>query len=272
MDEAALRELLGGIASGGIGVEEAVAALRDLPLRDLGHTALDTQRELRTGVPEVIYAAGKSPGQVAAAFAALAESAPFVLATRCEPAHVAAVRDAVPGARAVPEARAVVLDRRAPRRGGLVVVASAGTSDGPVAEEAALTAQLLGAEVARCVDIGIAGLHRLVASLELLRRAHVIVAVAGMDGALPSAIAGLVRVPVIAVPTSVGYGAAFSGLAPLLTMLNACAPGVAVVNIDNGFGAGYLAGLINAATQRSGEREPLLVEIGVRSRAARRGR
>lgn len=250
MDEARLRELLVRLVRGGIDVDDAVETLRDLPVRDLGHTSLDTQRELRTGVPEIIYAAGKSPAQVAAAFAALAESAPFVLATRCESAHVTAVLAAVPDARAVPAARAVVLDRRAMRRSGLVVVATAGTSDGPVAEEAALTAELLGSEVARCNDIGIAGLHRLIASLDLLRRARVIVAVAGMDGALPSAIAGLVRVPVIAVPTSVGYGAAFSGLAPLLTMLNACAPGVAVVNIDNGFGAGYLAGLINAAAAR----------------------
>lgn len=245
MDEAELRGLLEAVADGQVAIGDAIAALRGLPLRDLGHTTLDTQRALRTGFPEVIYAAGKSPDQVVSAFAALAESARVVLATRCDDAHVAALRAAIPGARVVPAARAVVLDRRSARPRGLVVVATAGTSDGPVAEEAALTAELLGAEVQRCTDIGIAGLHRLVGALETLRRARAIVAVAGMDGALPGAIAGLVGVPVIAVPTSVGYGAAFGGLAPLLTMLNACAPGVAVVNIDNGFGAGNIASLIN---------------------------
>lgn len=251
MDEAELRELLEAVAGGQLTISDAVGTLRGLPLRDLGHTSLDTQRALRTGFPEVIYAAGKTPDQVVSAFTALAESARVVLATRCDDAHVAALRAAIPEVRVVPAARAVVLDRRSADRRGLVVVATAGTSDGPVAEEAALTAELLGAEVQRCTDIGIAGLHRLVSSLETLRRARVIVAVAGMDGALPGAIAGLVGVPVIAVPTSVGYGAAFGGLAPLLTMLNACAPGVAVVNIDNGFGAGYLAGLINAANEPS---------------------
>ncbi len=249
MDEAELREILAAVAGGQLTIGDAIGALRGLPLRDLGHTSLDTQRALRTGFPEVIYAAGKSPEQVVSAFAALAESASVVLATRCDDAHIAALRAAMPEARVVTAARAVVLDRRGLRPRGLVVVATAGTSDGPVAEEAALTAELLGAEVQRCTDIGIAGLHRLVGALETLRRARVIVAVAGMDGALPGAIAGLVAVPVIAVPTSVGYGAAFGGLAPLLTMLNACAPGVAVVNIDNGFGAGYLAGLINAAAE-----------------------
>lgn len=249
MDEAEVRELLEAVAAKRVTIAEAIGTLRALPLRDLGHTSLDTQRALRTGFPEVIYAAGKTPDEVVSAFVALAESARVVLATRCDDAHVAALRVAVPEARVVAAARAVVLDQRNAVPRGLVVVATAGTSDGPVAEEAALTAELMGAAVQRCTDIGIAGLHRLVGSLETLRRARVIVAVAGMDGALPGAIAGLVGVPVIAVPTSVGYGAAFGGLAPLLTMLNACAPGVAVVNIDNGFGAGYLAGLINAAAE-----------------------
>lgn len=249
MDEAELQRLLEAVAGGQLTIGNAIVALRGLPLRDLGHTSLDTQRALRTGFPEVIYAAGKSPEQVVSAFTALAESARVVLATRCDDAHIAALRAAIPEARVVLAARAVVLDRRDIRPRGLVVVATAGTSDGPVAEEAALTAELLGAEVQRCTDIGIAGLHRLVGAIDTLRRARAIVAVAGMDGALPGAIAGLVGVPVIAVPTSVGYGAAFGGLAPLLTMLNACAPGVAVVNIDNGFGAGYLAGLINAAAE-----------------------
>jgi len=247
MDEGMLRELLAQVATGRMTSDAAVDALRDLPFRQLGDTTLDTHRALRTGFPEVVYAAGKTPAQVAAAFVALAESGPVVLATRCDASHAAAIVAAMPEARSVPEARAVVLDRRDLERRGRVVVATAGTSDLPVAEEAALTAALLGAEVERCTDIGIAGLHRLLSSVETLRRARAIVVVAGMDGALPGAIAGLVSVPVIAVPTSVGYGAAFGGLAPLLTMLNACAPGVAVVNIDNGFGAGYLAGLINAS-------------------------
>ena len=257
MDEAALREILGRVANGAMTPDAGVDALRDLPFKQLGHTMLDTHRALRTGFPEVVYAAGKTPAQVASAFAALGESGPVVLATRCDAAHVAAIVAAVPEARSVPEARAVVLDRRRARLHGRVVVATAGTSDLPVAEEAALTAELLGAEVERCTDIGIAGLHRLLASRETLRRARAIVAVAGMDGALPGAIAGLVSVPVIAVPTSVGYGAAFGGLAPLLTMLNACAPGVAVVNIDNGFGAGYLAGLINGVPVT----EPVIQEL-----------
>ena len=251
MDEGTLRELLDGLTRGAKKVDDVIEALRDLPLRDLGHTRIDTQRPLRTGFPEVIYAEGKHPEEVASAFAALAESGDVVLATRCRPDHTSAIVACCPEADVVPAAHAVVLDRRRLPPTGRVVVVTAGTSDIPVAEEAALTARLLGAEVERCFDIGIAGLHRLIGSLDTLRRAHVIVVVAGMDGALPGAVAGLVQVPVIAVPTSVGYGASFEGLAPLLTMLNACAPGVAVVNIDNGFGAGYLAGIINGGPDRA---------------------
>jgi len=212
---------------------------------DLGFAKLDTAREGRTGFAEVIYGAGKTVPQLVAAFAALAERSATVLATRCDAAQAAAVSAALPDARWHPEARTIVLRRDPAPLNGSVVIATAGTADAPVAAEAAVTAEAFGASVGWCRDIGIAGIHRLVASVEQLRGANAIIAVAGMDGALPGAIAGLVNVPVIAVPTSVGYGASFEGLAALLTMLNACAPGIAVVNIDNGFGAGYLAGLIN---------------------------
>ena len=212
---------------------------------DLGFAKLDTAREGRTGFAEVIYGAGKTAAELVAAFTALAERSATVLATRCDAAQAAAVAAAVPDARWHPEARTIVLRRDPAPPAGCVVVATAGTADAPVAAEAAVTAEAFGAQVEWCRDIGIAGIHRLVASVDRLRAANAIVAVAGMDGALPGAIAGLVDVPIIAVPTSVGYGASFEGLAALLTMLNACAPGIAVVNIDNGFGAGYLAGLIN---------------------------
>lgn len=212
---------------------------------DLGFAKLDTAREARTGFAEVIYGAGKTAPEVAAAFAALAERSATILATRCDATQAAAVAAAVPDARWHPESRTILLRRDAPPPIGCVVIATAGTADAPIAAEAAITAEAFGANVDWCRDIGIAGIHRLVANVERLRAANAIVAVAGMDGALPGAIAGLVDVPVIAVPTSVGYGASFEGLAALLTMLNACAPGIAVVNIDNGFGAGYLAGLIN---------------------------
>ena len=212
---------------------------------DLGFAKLDTAREGRTGFAEVIYGAGKTVPELGAAFAALAERSATVLATRCDAAQAAAVSAALPDARWHPQARTIVLRRDPAPLTGSVVIATAGTADGPVAAEAAVTAEAFGANVGWCRDIGIAGIHRLVASVEQLRGANAIIAVAGMDGALPGAIAGLVNVPVIAVPTSVGYGASFEGLAALLTMLNACAPGIAVVNIDNGFGAGYLAGLIN---------------------------
>ena len=222
-----------------------MTATGDRGYLDLGFAKLDTARESRTGFAEVIYGAGKTAAELTAAFAALAERSATVLATRCTGSQADAVRAALPNARWDPEARTIVV-RHDPAPGvGCVVIATAGTADAAVAAEAAVTAEAFGATVEWCRDIGIAGLHRLAANVERLRAAHAIVAVAGMDGALPGAIAGLVDVPVIAVPTSVGYGASFEGLAALLTMLNACAPGIAVVNIDNGFGAGYLAGLIN---------------------------
>ena len=235
-----LRELLTRVARGELTPEQAAEALAHLPFQVGEGMMADTHRALRTGESEAVYCAGKTPAQAAAAFAALAAGGGPVLATRAEPAHVQAIRQAVPAAVAYPDARMVVLHGEPPQCGEIAVVC-AGTSDLPVAEEAAVTAAALGAEVTRVADAGVAGLHRLLAHAEALRRADAIIAVAGMEGALPSVVAGLVGAPVIAVPTSVGYGAAFAGLAPLLAMLNACAPGVGVVNIDNGFGAAVLA-------------------------------
>jgi len=214
--------------------------LAHLPFRTGEGVMVDTHRALRTGEAEAVYCAGKTPEQAAAAFAALAAGGGPVLATRASDEHVRAIAAAVPSAVHKPVARMVVLEGR-PGRCGRVAVVCAGTSDLPVAEEAAVTAEVLGAEVIRVNDVGVAGLHRLLSHAEVLRTAGVVVAVAGMEGALPSVVAGLVPAPVVAVPTSVGYGAAFGGLAALLAMLNACAPGVGVVNIDNGFGAGLLA-------------------------------
>jgi NCAIR mutase (PurE)-related protein len=236
----ALRELLRRVARGEVTAEAAARRLAHLPFAVGEGVMVDTHRPLRTGEAEAVYCAGKTPVQAAAAFAALAAEGGPVLATRAGEDHVRAILAAVPEAAAHPEARMVVLPGRQARLGTVAVVC-AGTSDLPVAEEAAVTASALGATVSRVKDAGVAGLHRLLAHAGVLRRAGVVIAVAGMEGALPSVVAGLVSAPVIAVPTSVGYGAAFGGLAPLLAMLNACAPGVGVVNIDNGFGAAVLA-------------------------------
>jgi hypothetical protein len=236
----ALLGLLERVASGKVTPAEACEELAHLPFRTGAGMMVDTHRALRTGEGEAVYCAGKTPEQAAAAFAALAEGGGPVLATRASADHARAILAAVPSAVRKTDARMVVLEGR-PRSCGTVAVVCAGTSDLPVAEEAAVTAEALGAKVVRVHDVGVAGLHRILTHAEVLRAAGVVVAVAGMEGALPSVIAGLVAAPVVAVPTSVGYGAAFGGLAPLLAMLNACAPGVAVVNIDNGFGAGLLA-------------------------------
>jgi NCAIR mutase (PurE)-related protein len=226
-------------------VDEALERLRNLPYEDLGFASVDHHRALRKGFPEVVLGEGKSPGQVAAIAERLAARSDRLLITRADIEMYQAVKERVPAAAYHAVARAVTLDRsKEPRRPG-VAVCCAGTSDVPVAEEAAVTAELMGSVVDRMFDVGVAGLHRLLDKLERLRGAKALVVVAGMEGALPSVVAGLVAAPVIAVPTSVGYGASFRGLAPLLAMLNACAAGVAVVNIDNGFGAGYLAAVIN---------------------------
>ncbi len=236
----ALRALLERVARGDLTPTEAAEELAHLPYRLGEGLMVDTHRALRTGESEAVYCSGKTPAQAAEAFAALAGAGGPVLATRADDGHAREILARVPGAVHHPEARMVVLPGN-PAALGEVAVVCAGTSDLPVAEEAAVTASALGATVLRVFDVGVAGLHRLLARTDELRRTQVVVAVAGMEGALPSVIAGLVPTPVVAVPTSIGYGAAFGGLAPLLAMLNACAPGVAVVNIDNGFGAAVLA-------------------------------
>jgi NCAIR mutase (PurE)-related protein len=235
---------------------EAVAErLAALPFEDLGFAKLDHHRSLRSGLPEVVFAAGKTPAQVAAIFASLAASGVNALATRATPDHFTAVHEAVPQATHHELARCITLrqDPLLPTPYSLfpasVAVVCAGTSDLPVAEEAAVTAELFGATVTRITDVGVAGLHRLLAQLDKLRAADVIICCAGMEGALPSVVGGLVQVPVIAVPTSIGYGASFGGVAALLGMLNACSPNITVVNIDNGFGAAYVATLIARGPQ-----------------------
>lgn len=241
-----LTELLQAVQGGHISVEKALERLRVLPFEELGFAVLDHHRLLRQGFPEVVMGQGKTEAQIAQIAGRLSEQSETVLITRVGPEVYAAVQEVVAAATYHPLARAITIDTRvAPcRRSGIIIV-SAGTADLSVADEAAITADLMGNEVLRINDVGVAGVHRLVAHLPRLAAARVIVVVAGMDGALPSVIGGMVGAPVIAVPTSVGYGASFGGLAALLTMLNSCATGVAVVNIDNGFGAGYLAALIN---------------------------
>jgi hypothetical protein len=221
--------------------------LRDLPFRSLGFAHADTHRHLRTGFPEVIFGTGKKPSQIATLLTELGRDGATVIATRITPEVASQVLATVPAARYLEGARMVVLGPAPePTRGrGAVAVLTAGTADIPVAEEAAATAELDGNRVERIFDVGVSGLHRLLAHRETIEAAEVLIAVAGMDGVLPTVVAGLFSRPVIAVPTSIGYGASMGGIAALLTMLNSCATGVAVVNIDNGFGAGRMASLLN---------------------------
>ena len=245
IDETKLKELLDALREGDVSVDEALVRLRDLPYEDLGFASVDHHRALRKGFPEVVLGQGKTPEQAAAIAERLAAHSDRLLITRADIDVYRAVKERVPDAGYNADARAVWLDHaKEPKRPG-VAVCCAGTSDVPVAEESAVTAELMSSAVDRMYDVGVAGLHRLLDKADRLRAAKAIVVVAGMEGALPSVVAGLVAAPVIAVPTSVGYGASFGGLAPLLAMLNACAAGVAVVNIDNGFGAGYMAAVIN---------------------------
>lgn len=223
----------------------------DLSYQDLGFAKVDHHRTVRKGFPEVVFGQGKTPAQVAEIASALLEHSDRLLVTKTTHEAWYAVRREVPDASFDETARAIIVDRRAtPDPVFGVTVVSAGTSDLPVAEEAAVTAEIIGCRVERVVDVGVAGIHRLFAEMPRIGRARVVVVVAGMEGALPSVVGGLVRAPVIAVPTSVGYGASLNGLAALLTMLNSCAPGVSVVNIDNGFGGGYLAGMIALGPQQ----------------------
>ncbi|MDX2175279.1 MAG: nickel pincer cofactor biosynthesis protein LarB [Candidatus Sumerlaeia bacterium] len=245
----AVERLFEAVARGELSPAEAAARLPEVELAQLGDAALDLAREARRGRPEAIYGEGKTPDQVARIARRLLEAGQNVIATRIS---AEAFREVEPLLAGLPldyaeDARLLrIMPRPVPRRSGLVAVLCAGTTDLPVAREAALTAEFHGSPVELAADVGVAGLHRLLGRSDLLRRARVLVVVAGMEGALPSVVAGLVKAPVIAVPTSVGYGAHLGGVAPLLTMLSSCAPGIAVVNIDNGFGAGYLADAINA--------------------------
>lgn len=246
MNAEAIRKLFDQVRRGKLSPDAAVQRLRHLPFEDLGFAKVDHHRTLRAGMPEVVLAEGKSAAQVAGIFARLARQGTNVLATRATEEQFRAVRRRVRRAEYRELARAVVLEQDRKRYGkGKIAVVSAGTGDIPVAEEAVVTAEVMGNEVEHFYDVGVAGIHRLLAHRQALTQARVVIVCAGMEGALPSVVGGLVGVPVIAVPTSVGYGASFEGLAALLGMLNSCASNVSVVNIDNGFGAGYVASMIN---------------------------
>lgn len=254
MDSETLRALLERVRAGDVAIDDALSALRTMPFEDIGFAKLDHHRALRNGFPEVIYCPGKTTPQIIAIAERLRERSRKVLASRAAPDVAAAVRAQFPNAVYHEAARMLVIpgayaneEFSAPPTLGSVLVVSAGTADMPVAEEAAVTVSELGSPVERLYDVGVAGIHRLLASQERLFAASALIVVAGMEGALASVVGGLVARPVIAVPTSVGYGASFQGVAALLTMLNSCASGVGVVNIDNGFGAGVLAHRINSA-------------------------
>ncbi len=250
MDTEALRELLTRLQDGSLKLDEAVESLSGMSFEELGYAKLDHRRRMRTGYPEVIYGEGKTPEQGAAIFSGLAQKGDVVLCTRASGEMAAAIKSLVPEAVYHEQCRVVGFNRRAPAGKGLVAVLCAGTSDLPVAQEAAVVCEAFGSRVERVYDVGVAGIHRLFTHSKVIQEAQAIVAVAGMEGALASVVAGLVDVPVIAVPTSVGYGASFGGVAALLGMLNSCATGVAVVNIDNGFGAGVMADMINRQSDR----------------------
>ncbi len=245
MDREEVRRLLEAVAGGAVTVEQALDRLRRLPVADLRFARVDLHRSLRHGVPEAVFCEGKTPEQVVAIARELAVEHDNILCTRAGTPIVEALAASGLGCRVHAAARLVVVKPRMNDGVGLIVVVSAGTSDAPVAEEAAVTAETMGNRVERLYDCGVAGLHRLVPHLGLLNEANAIIVVAGMEGALASVVGGLVDRPVIAVPTSVGYGASFGGIAALLAMLNSCAPGVSVVNIDNGYGAGAQANQIN---------------------------
>jgi NCAIR mutase (PurE)-related protein len=245
VDREALKALLEAVSRGDLSADAALHRLRALPYQDLGFARVDLHRSLRHGVPEAVFCPGKTPAQVVSIVGRLAAEHVNVLATRAAPEVVAALEESGLPCAVYPDARLVVVRPALADGVGLVVVVSAGTADLPVAEEAAVVAEAMGNRVERLWDCGVAGLHRLVPHLDRLAEANAIIAVAGMEGALPSVVAGLVDRPVIAVPTSVGYGASLHGLAALLAMLNSCAPGVSVVNIDNGYRAAAQASQIN---------------------------
>lgn len=248
MNEKKLKEMLSELRKGNIKVKDAFNLLKDLPFKELGFAKVDNHREMRVGFPEVVYCPGKTKEQITKIIKTLAANSDHnILATRANKEIYETIIDEIPNVEYYPTAQLIVVytvKQKQEKRGNILVV-SAGTSDIPVAEEAALTAEAMGNYVERLYDVGIAGIHRLISQKEKLEHARVIIVVAGMEGGLPSVVGGLVGKPIIAVPTSIGYGASFNGLAALLGMLNSCSSNVSVVNIDNGFGAGYIASLIN---------------------------
>ena len=246
MKSESIKDILNSVSEGTISVEDALNHLRDLPFKDLGHTKIDNHRELRTGYPEIVFCEGKTVEQVRSIMEYMATKKVNILGTRASREMFEAVKKSLPDARYNELARTITLDleKKKPTK-TFIAILTAGTSDIPVAEEAAVTAEIFGNRVERFFDVGVAGIHRLYNNLEKIRKARVIIVIAGMEGALPSIVGGLVEQPIIAVPTSMGYGANFQGLSALLGMLTSCAAGIAVVNIDNGFGAGYMASLIN---------------------------
>jgi NCAIR mutase (PurE)-related protein len=245
METAKLKKKLLEFRKGRCSLDQLLSDLKHMPFEDLRFAKIDHHRALRKGFPEVVFCEGKSPEQIIPILQTLTKQHEVVLATRVNPHQQAGIVSAIPGLKYHPSAKALVWKKKKIEKRGLITVVTGGTSDISVAEEAALTAELTGNRVQRCYDMGVAGLHRLLASRSQWEKTRAFIVVAGMDGVLPTVLGGLTSKPIVAVPTSVGYGACFQGIAPLLTMLNSCAPGVAVMNIDNGFGAGYFANLIN---------------------------
>ncbi len=266
MDVEKIRELLVSVQEGRLGVQTALEKLRALPYDSLEFATLDTHRALRTGMPEVVFCQGKTVDQVVSIFEHLWQYHDRIMGTRATPEIATAVEQRLPQANYNPQSRILTLSRRdlpaLPADASYALVLTAGTSDIPVAEESAQTLEFLGSRVIRAYDVGVAGLHRLLDKAELLSHADIILSVAGMEGALTSVVAGLVSCPVVGVPTSVGYGASFNGLSALLAMLNSCAPGVAVVNIDNGFGAGRFAHIyLSRLTKSISDHQPQIESV-----------
>ena len=241
-----LKKLLARVKNGELDIDKAYETIKELPYSDLGHTKVDNHREIRTGYPEVIFCAGKTVEQVKQIILLMDQKDTNILATRASKEMYESIKEVIPTAKFDPVSKIITIKKQETgKTQSYISIVTAGTSDIPVAEEAALTAEFYGNTVMRVFDVGVAGIHRLTGKIDEIRNSRVIVAVAGMEGALPSVIGGMVDKPVIAVPTSIGYGASFGGLAALLGMLTSCASGISVVNIDNGFGAGFLAGMIN---------------------------
>ncbi len=248
MDQAKIKKILKNVRNGSLPVEEAYSLLKHLPYHEMGYAKLDSHRAMRKGFPEVVYCQGKSIPHVKGIIKELSRIHSSIMATRADEKVYSAVRSVVPRARYNKTARIITIGKGEKGKGKVLIV-TAGTADIPVAEEAAVTSEFLGSKVDRLYDVGVAGLHRIINKIKKLNEADVIIVIAGMEGALASVVGGLTEKPVIAVPTSIGYGASFKGLAALLSMLNSCAPGVAVVNIDNGFGAGVMASIINRGSK-----------------------